>query len=168
MDMAIKMPVAALRDRGCMVTLLLGLQINGLALVEPRENFSTAAVGDFCFERDSAQASPGLAVGNVDERILLAVVNQGLLRDRERVLVFLIENLGIRRHISFNLVVRVIDRDPDFKGGDVVFLHAQGSDASHLPSEGLVLERLDADAGRLAKVDSSDIRLVDLAVYVNL
>ena len=81
---------------------------------------------------------------------------------------FLAENFGVGRHIGFYLMIRVVDRDAYLEGGDVVFLNAEGCDPRHLAGKRFVLERFDADPRRLPEVHRGDIRLVHLAVYIDL
>ena len=147
---------------------MLLLENDGVAGVEAGEDFGLGAVGDAGFDVYLAAAFLLLGVGDFDRGVAVLIVDDGLFGDGEDALVLVEENFGVSCHVGFELAARVVDRDADFEGGDVVFLDAEGGDTGNFAEEGLVLEGLNFDAGGLAEVDLADVGLVNLALDVDV
>ena len=144
------------------------LEDDGIARLESREDLSLRAIRDASLDVHLAAAFLLVRIGHFDGGVAVLVVDDSLFRDGEYILVFFKEDFGVGGHVGFQLAAWVVDRDADLEGGDVILLHAEGSDASDFAEEGLVFEGLDFDARGLAKVDLADVGLIDFTLNVDL
>ena len=104
---------------------------------------------------------PLVRVEHVDRRLARGVVgNRGLGND-QHVRPLLEHDLRVRRHVRLELVAGIVDRDAHLEVRDVVALDAHRRNLRHLALERAFLERLDADARRLAEPQIADLGLVD-------
>src|SRR4051812_47421347 len=139
-----------------------------IAFLQAFQDLGLGAVRNTDFDRSLFLTAVRFRVNYLDRSFLVLVIDDGAFGDHEHRFVLFEDDLRVRGHRSFQFATGVIDRDTHFKSGDVVFLRAHGRDLRHLAVEGLVLERFHLDARRLAEIDLADIRLVHLALDVDL
>src|SRR5581483_8486471 len=108
-------------------------------------------------------ARPGAARDDGDEGGLLCVVRDRRFGNEQRVGMLFQHDLGVRRHVGFELLAGVLDRHLRFERRDVVFLDAQGRDLRYTAVEHAIFEGLDAYARQLAEAHAPDVRFVDFA-----
>src|SRR5205807_10029295 len=75
---------------------------------------------------------------------------------------------GVGGHLRLQLAAGIVDRNPYFERGHVIFLHAHRGDLRHLAVEALFLEWFHFDPRRLAQINLADVALIHLAFYVHL
>ena len=112
--------------------------------LSPRATCDAGAVADAELDRHRRRpvSAPGSATST--NGVLLRVVGDRRLGHEQRVGVLLEDDLGVGRHVGLELLARVVDRDLDLEGGDVVLLDADRRDLRDLAVEDLSLEGLDA------------------------
>ncbi len=64
----------------------------------------------------------------------------------QHVLVLVEDDLRVGGHLGLQFAAGVVDGDPYFERGHIVFLDAHRRNLGYVPGEGLVLERLHPDA----------------------
>jgi hypothetical protein len=125
---------------------LLLLEDDLVAFLQAFDDFGLRAVGEADDDCDFVRAFFLAFIGYLNEGILLRVVADGVLRDRQDAFVFVEHDFGVGGHVGLEFAGSVIDADADFEGGDVIFFHAEGRDLSDLAIEDAIAEALNLDA----------------------
>src|SRR6267143_5095730 len=117
------------------------LQDDLLLLAETFEDLRLHAVRNAQLHAKFFLAVVGLGVGSLDGGFPFFVVNQRGFRDHQNVFLFFEQDLGIRAHVGLELAAGIRNRDPHFKGRDVVLLFPERGNLGHFACEFFVLER---------------------------
>src|SRR5262249_16850232 len=136
--------VASKSQRGCW-----SLQHNLLSFFQTGEQFGLGAVGNAYGDRDFFSAIFAVGVGYLYGSFAVFVVHYIAFRNRQNALVFFQDDFGVRGHLRLQLTLSVVDRNPDFERGYVVFFHTHGGNFGHLAVEGAVFVGFHFNAGGL-------------------
>ena len=80
---------------------------------------------------------------------------------------FVQQDFRIGGHHGFQFALGVINGNPDFKGGYIIFFHAHGRNLGDFAVESAVFVRLHLDARRLSQIDLGNIALIHFAFYID-
>src|SRR5262249_45633055 len=98
------------------------LENDFLAFLQAGEKLCLGSVRDAYGYRDFLLAVLGRGIRHLDRRLAVFVVDQRPFRNHQYALMLFQDDFGIRSHLRFQLALGVVNRDPHFKGRDIIFL----------------------------------------------